>query len=362
MGCRFTKCKFFSCIFFLAWTYIISIVVWHIKARYNADRCILDFNSLTSRTSITFDGEPPSYEEIARNYPNLTLGGHYPGPPTCHPDQTLAIIVPFRDRDTHLRFWLQHMIGNFIEQKLSFTIFVAEQEGNGTFNKGQLMNTAYKWAIKQNMFDCFVFHDVDMIAEETQNIYHCKENAAYNLSPLIDKFNYSENSIYSNHLTVGGATAFKAWQFDRVDGYSNEYWGWGGEDDDLAMKLRLRRIPLRRAPFNIARFKMIRHERDKGNPVNENRWNLLQIKNIRRRLFLKSDGLSNLNTHITKIFFLPTHTHITVKVSDFVPVVNKPPPTTTKKPQNTTVAVVATTTSVKSKQKTSVTSSAKPST
>ena len=67
------------------------------------------------------------------------------------------------------------MIGNFIKQQLAFTIFVVEQEGNGTFNKGQLMNTAFKWAIRQEIhYDCFVFQDVDMIAEETKNLYHCK--------------------------------------------------------------------------------------------------------------------------------------------------------------------------------------------
>ena len=28
-------------------------------------------------------------------------------------------------------------------------------------------------------------------------------------------------------------TAYKEEQFKRINGFSNEYWGWGGEDDDL---------------------------------------------------------------------------------------------------------------------------------
>jgi predicted glycosyltransferase involved in capsule biosynthesis len=32
---------------------------------------------------------------------------------------------------------------------------------------------------------------------------------------------------------VGGATIFTEEQFRRANGYSNDFWGWGGEDDDF---------------------------------------------------------------------------------------------------------------------------------
>ena len=31
----------------------------------------------------------------------------------------------------------------------------------------------------------------------------------------------------------GGVTSFKGKDFELVNGMSNLYWGWGGEDDDL---------------------------------------------------------------------------------------------------------------------------------
>ena len=37
---------------------------------------------------------------------------------------------------------------------------------------------------------------------------------------------------------MGGVVAFSKDQFEKVNGFSNQFWGWGGEDDDLAMRVR----------------------------------------------------------------------------------------------------------------------------
>jgi len=57
--------------------------------------------------------------------------------------------------------------------RLRYQIFVVEQLGNDTFNKGRLMNTGYKHAskISQIEFDCYIFHDVDLLSENDRNIY-----------------------------------------------------------------------------------------------------------------------------------------------------------------------------------------------
>ena len=45
----------------------------------------------------------------------------------------------------------------------------------------------------------------------------------------IDKFNYS-----SNYGTIyGGVTAMKTETYQLVNGHSNRFWGWGGEDNDM---------------------------------------------------------------------------------------------------------------------------------
>ena len=57
----------------------------------------------------------------------------------------------------------------------------------------------------------------------------------------------------------------------KVNGYSNQFFGWGGEDDDFSARCRRRGVQLVRYPKTIARYKMIHHDKDSGNEANPNR-------------------------------------------------------------------------------------------
>jgi beta-1,4-galactosyltransferase 2 len=39
----------------------------------------------------------------------------------------------------------------------------------------------------------------------------------------------------------GGVTLFDKHSFIKVNGYSNDYWGWGAEDDDVMFRCRCKR-------------------------------------------------------------------------------------------------------------------------
>jgi hypothetical protein len=51
------------------------------------------------------------------------------------------------------------------------------------------MNIAVKEALKLDDFDCFIFHDVDLIPENDNNIYECFSQPRH-LSPAVDELRY----------------------------------------------------------------------------------------------------------------------------------------------------------------------------
>lgn len=84
---------------------------------------------------------------------------------------------------------------------------------------------AYIEALKiSSDFNCIIFHDVDLIPEDDRNMYTCSERPKH-LSVCIDKFDYRLPYDY----LVGGVFSIKPEQYRNVNGYSNSYWGWGGE-------------------------------------------------------------------------------------------------------------------------------------
>ena len=53
-------------------------------------------------------------------------GGQW-SPPDCIPRQRLALIVPYKDRVSHLRVFLNHYHRVLQQQKIQYRIFVTEQ-------------------------------------------------------------------------------------------------------------------------------------------------------------------------------------------------------------------------------------------
>ena len=65
------------------------------------------------------------------------------------------------------------LVVDFIFYACRYQIFVVEQSGNFTFNKGRVMNSGFNFVKNQYgvKFDCYIFHDVDMLPEYDKNIY-----------------------------------------------------------------------------------------------------------------------------------------------------------------------------------------------
>lgn len=67
--------------------------------------------------------------------------------------------------------------------------YVVLLSGTGSFNRAMLMNVGYVEALKERTFDCFIFHDVDLLPEDDRNLYTCPEQPRH-MSVAVDKFKY----------------------------------------------------------------------------------------------------------------------------------------------------------------------------
>ena len=145
----------------------------------------------------------------------------------------LAICVPHYRRKEHLDTFIPHM-EDFMKKyhpDIEFKIFIANQIEPDTvlrFNRGTAKNIAFNEALKED-FDYFCFHDIDMVPEDETCDYSYPTDNPQHLAVHISQFDYMLPSIQY----FGGAILFTKEQFENINGYSNDYWNWGMEDDDL---------------------------------------------------------------------------------------------------------------------------------
>lgn len=222
----------------------------------------------------------PTLEEQELAHTELDPGGHF-RPPDCRARHKVAVIIPYRDRVHHLAIFLNHVHPMLQRQQVDYAIFVVEQAGSGKFNRAMLMNVGALEALRQYRFSCFIFHDVDLLPEDDRNLYNCPEQPRH-MSIAIDvmKYKLPYNDIF------GGVSAMTVDQFRAVNGFSNKFWGWGGEDDDMSNRIKFHGFFISRYPANIGRYTMLSHKKDEPNP---RRYQYLHEGKKR----FKSDGLTS---------------------------------------------------------------------
>ena len=82
------------------------------------------------------------------------------------------------------------------------------QADDKTFNKGTLFNLAYLEILKQSSdWDCFIFHDVDLLPEDDRNLYSCPKNPRH---MSVGKVNKTWHLIL--HIIHKCSNCFSCWQ------------------------------------------------------------------------------------------------------------------------------------------------------
>ncbi|XP_009327682.1 PREDICTED: beta-1,4-galactosyltransferase 4 [Pygoscelis adeliae] len=254
-------------------------------------------SKLTFKASLTL-------EEVQKENPQVSKGRYHPA--ECSALQHVAILIPHRNREKHLLYLLEHLHPFLQRQQLDYGIYVIHQAGSTKFNRAKLLNVGYLEALKEANWDCFIFHDVDLVPENDFNIYMCDRQPKH---LVVGRNNTGYRLRYQGYF--GGVTALTRDQFSKVNGFSNNYWGWGGEDDDLRIRVEMQKMRVVRPSPDVARYTMIFHRRDHGNEENGERMKLLgQVSRT-----WKTDGLNSCSYKLLSVEHNPLYVNITVDFS-----------------------------------------------
>ena len=213
----------------------------------------------------------------------------------------MTFIIPIRDRENELEHLITQLKKILKYQKIEYKIYIIEQSFNKKlFNKGKIINAAFKESLKDNFSNIYVIHDVDNIplTNDIINYYYDKNNV---------------NHYYGEEHCLGCFFSITKNYFIKVNGFSNSYWGWGCEDNDFQRRINLYNITIDRNNF-IKRqsTKLIKDDvswtASKNNANNNCKILLYKIwnSNLKKENIIKIislDGLYNCEYKIKKKYF-----------------------------------------------------------
>mgnify|MGYP001170358245 CR=1 FL=1 len=161
-------------------------------------------------------------------------------------NKKLAIILPYNEE--HIENFVNHFEARIDgDYKLCFI----KQKSNRPLNKGKLFNVGYM--LHKDNFDYFCFHDSDLIPISDECDYEF-DDRPISLVNMRDKIEFGDQENIEDFDTYtlpydeyfGGATLFSKEHFQKVNGFSNEYWGMGYEDYDLLLRCVVKGLPVRK--------------------------------------------------------------------------------------------------------------------
>ncbi|MCC7271234.1 MAG: hypothetical protein IT561_01105 [Alphaproteobacteria bacterium] len=152
--------------------------------------------------------------------------------------RSLAIIVPYRDRESHIRE-LMPELASYLGRRhpgLAYRIWVIEQARGKHFNVGTIRNVGFALARAEEAHEQVCFHDVDYVPIDvdygpvdgpTRLIWHGLRH------------------VESREHFFSAVVAFPSVDFERVNGYPNAYWSWGSEDREIRLRCRVAGLAIR---------------------------------------------------------------------------------------------------------------------
>lgn len=155
-----------------------------------------------------------------------------------------GIIIPYRKREDHLKK-AAPILSKYGK------VFVIEQADDKAFNRGKLINAGF--ITFKDQFDYFTAHDVDLLPLGRAD-YSYSENPCH----LAAKVEHLNNFLpYEKYF--GGVSLIPNIAFEKVNGFNNDMFGWGAEDDELRRRFDEMNIPVTRRELSYSSLPHVRN-------------------------------------------------------------------------------------------------------
>lgn len=198
------------------------------------------------------------------------------------------IAIPYRNREKHLEYFITNTVPLIQKYLPNSKIVVVEQNEGKLFNRGAVLNVAFKEY--KNKTKYYFTHDVDInpTKEAVQGIY-TRDN--------IDIYR-----IYSAHqMSLGGVIKVQHDTMININGFPNYIWGWGIEDRALYFRSQMKKHVIV-CNNDVGTFKIQSHKSNAYDYKNEKRsysemWskaNIDKLDDEQKDEMIMSSGLNNL--------------------------------------------------------------------
>ncbi len=223
------------------------------------------------------------------------------------------VIIPYRDRESHLKYFLNNVYPLIEKHLMNSRLVVIEQNEENLFNKGALINIAYD--IFKDKAESLIIHDIDIYPNEKCIKKYYKQDSKGVIGICVSPSN-----------TLGGVVKISNKHFNEVNGFPNNFWGWGVEDKAFQNRVEHRKIHIKK---NFIRSKGRFDEYFISDETNHSRirnkksyrrkhmthyewWNNFSSKT--RENILNSTGINNLKYQINSKKNYGNYDHYIVKI------------------------------------------------
>jgi hypothetical protein len=209
---------------------------------------------------------------------------------------TNIIAVPYRNRETHLEYFIQNTVPLIQEYLPNSRVVVIEQTNEKLFNRGKLLNVAFKEYESKTKY--FFTHDIDINPTKK-----CIEEFYSK-----DVTNTEVLGIYTSICdTLGGIIKVQNEIIHLINGFPNDIWGWGAEDKALQNRseyFNIKKITTmtnnKEYPDYLKRFNDINDRVTKNNSKNINKYDKMfkQKNKDEQYIMIFESGLNNIEYKI----------------------------------------------------------------